>query len=113
LRSAAQDAEHAFHAAIDEAEDMILYALERWARRIDTVPAWAGDCLPPQKHGWLLWQADARRGLLSDLPAGVGAPVIVFNPHSFPVSACVRLPAEAGQVLDSRGRAVPCQRVRG
>ena len=113
LRSAAQDAEHAFHAAIDEAEDMILYALERWARRINTVPAWAGDCLPPQKHGWLLWQADARGGLLSDLPAGVGAPVIVFNPHSFPVRACVKLPAEAGQVLDSQGRAAPSQRVRG
>lgn len=113
LRSAARDAEHAFHAAIDEAEDMLLYALERWARRVNTVPGWAGDCLPPQKHGWLLWQADARGGVLSDLPQGVGAPVIVFNPHSFPVSTCVRLPAEAGHVLDSQGRATPCQRVRG
>ena len=114
LRSAAHDAEHAFHGAIDEAEDMIMYALERMARRINTTPAWAGDCLPPQKHGWLLWQADAAcPPMLSDLPAGVGAPVIVFNPHSFPVHMCVKLPAQVGGVMDADGHAVSCQRVRG
>lgn len=91
-----------------------MYALERMARRICTVPAWAGKCMPPQKHGWLLWQADcACPPMLSDLPAGVGAPVIAFNPHSFPVDMCVKLPAAVDGVRDADGHAVPCQLVRG
>lgn len=112
LRSAAWDAQHAFHGAIDEAEDIILYALQRLARRVNTLPAWGGECSAPQKHGWRLWQAD-RVGLLSDLPEGVGAPLIVFNPHSFPVRMCLRLSVAAGCVRDAEGTLVPIQQVRG
>lgn len=111
LRSAAMDAQHAFHGAIDEAEDMILYALQRLARCVNTQPAWGGECAAPQKRGWLLWQADS--GMLSDLPAGVGAPLVVFNPHAFPVCACLRLPVAAGCVRDAEGARVPIQQVRG
>lgn len=112
LRSAAGDACRAFCAAIDEAEDMTMYAMQRWARRICTRPEWGEACLPPQKHGWLLWQAESPR-LLGDLPEGVGAPAIAFNAHSFPLDMCVALPIEAGHVRDAMGNVLPVQSVRG
>ncbi len=114
IRSAARDAIYALASAIDEAEDVTMIALERLARRIRTVPAFAsGACLPPQKNGWLRWEAAPKPGLLSDLPAGVGAPVILFNPHSFPLTGPVRLSAEGGAVRDEQGNLLPIQRIRG
>ena len=114
IRSAARDAMLALAAAIDEAGDVTMIALQKLARRICTVPARAKDaCLPPQKNGWLRWEAEPRPGMLSDLPSGVGAPVILFNPHSFPLLGPVKLSAEGGAVRDEQGRALPVQRVRG
>ncbi len=73
--------------------------MQRIARKIRTT-----DILnhsPSQKNGWILWEKD-----------GESAPVILFNPHAFPITVQVQINAVVWGVTDSLGRTVAVQTVR-
>jgi alpha-mannosidase len=43
----------------------------------------------------------------------LGTPVLVFNPHAFPVRTLLRRRADCKSMTDEQGRTIPCQQVRG
>ena len=74
-------------------------AMQAISWRVDTSRG-----LPPvrsKEEDWSLWGIRGR-----------GTPAVVFNPHPFDAPARVRVRRPIRAVRDSRGGAVPCQRVR-
>jgi alpha-mannosidase len=69
--------------------------------------SWAVDTSLPgtaplsRDKDWLLWEKD-----------DIGSPVFVFNPHSWPVEARVRVNRRAASVTDDARRPLPMQMVR-
>ncbi|MBQ7380430.1 MAG: hypothetical protein IJW70_12215, partial [Clostridia bacterium] len=43
----------------------------------------------------------------------LGTPVLVFNPHAFPVKALLHRRADCKSMTDEQGKEIPCQQVRG
>ena len=58
--------------------------------------------LPAQKNGWVLWEQQ-----------GQGAPMVIINPHAFPVRCVVQANITVAGVMDAAGQPVACQQVRG
>ena len=100
IRDAYAEALDEFAAARDAAAEMTDLAVHRISWRICTTKILDGK--KAQKNGWALWEKE-----------GEGSPVVVFNPHSFPVSAPMQINATVAGVSDREGAPVPCQQVRG
>lgn len=100
IREAANDAMDAFSAACDIASEVQMLALQRLARKIRTTDILSNS--PVEKNGWILWEKE-----------GEGAPLIVFNPHAFPVTIPVQINTTVVTVTDEQGNPQPLQRVRG
>jgi alpha-mannosidase len=100
IREAARDAKDAFGAACDTASQVQMLALQRIARKIRTTGIL--DDSPAQKNGWILWEKE-----------GEGAPVILFNPHAFPITCPSQVNADVLSVTDHQGHPVVVQTVRG
>ncbi|MGI6254860.1 MAG: alpha-mannosidase [Acutalibacter sp.] len=100
IREAYDDALAALAAARDEAGEVTQEALHRLSWNIQTTRGLSQT--PCQKNALVLWERD-----------GEGAPVVVFNPHSFPVTTTVQLNTTVQGVCDHQGKPVPCQQVRG
>ncbi len=100
IRAAYTEALDAFSAACDTATEITHRALHRMAWQVCTTRGLSNA--PCQKNGWALWEKE-----------GEGAPVVVFNPHSFPVCQPVQLGLQVAGVADGEGKPVLCQTVRG
>lgn len=100
IKEALMEAERYFHAAWAEGEDVAEAALQRISWHVDT----EGDSGPSSgKIDGALWESD-----------GEGAPVVVFNPHSFAVEQTVQINSGwVRGILDDEGSPVPFQKVRG
>jgi len=100
IRDATLEAQDALCAACDTAAQAEMLALQRIARKICTTNIL--DHSPVQKNGWVLWEKE-----------GEGAPVILFNPHSFPISVAAQVNIAASGITDNTGQPVAIQTVRG
>ena len=101
IRDAYDDAESAFGYAIETANEVRNFSIQNISWDIDTRRGLSNA--PVQKNGWTLWER-----------SGEGAPVVVFNPHSFPVKRIVRINvSEAAGICDANGIPQPVQLVRG
>ena len=103
VRDAMEEAEYSFGSVIDRAEESSQFALEKLSWNINTHRTDSRN--PAQKLLWTCWEKE-----------GEGAPVVVFNPHGFPVKRPVALSAsqktDFKAVCDSEGNFVPVQKVR-
>ncbi len=43
----------------------------------------------------------------------LGTPVLVFNPHAFPIHALLHRRADCKSMTDEQGKEIPCQQIRG
>lgn len=100
IREAYIDALDSFSAACDAAAEITDLALHRVSWKVRTTRGLSNA--PCQKNGWILWEKD-----------GEGAPLMVFNPHSFPLHEVVQINTTVAGVTDANGESVPCQNVRG
>lgn len=98
IRSAYDEAFDAFGSASDTAREIANFSLERISWRVNTVSLFS---VPGKEDGARMFAGD-----------GEGKPVVVFNPHSFPVRQSVNTSHVAAGVCDSEGRSVPIQKVR-
>ena len=100
IQDAYEEALSAFSAAWDAAYEITQEALHRISWNVKTTRGLSQ--VPCEKNALVLWEKE-----------GEGAPVLVFNPHSFPVHQPVQLNTTVAGVCDHEGRPVPCQLVRG
>lgn len=100
LREACDEALDSFAAARDAANNTAALAVQRLSWNIRTTDIL--DRSPCQKNGWKLWEKE-----------GKGAPYVVFNPHSFPVSLPLTVNLTNTGVTDEQGRPLPVQTIRG
>lgn len=101
IKSALEEAERYSEAAWAEGDEAASCALQRIAWHIDTARGIAAR--PTGKEDWILWETE-----------GEGAPVVIFNPHAFPVRTPVVLNhGGIAAIRDAEGRGYPLQKVRG
>ena len=100
IQEAYGDALNALGAAQDMGWEITQEALHRISWKVRTTRGLSQT--PCQKNALVLWEKE-----------GEGAPVLVFNPHSFPLNLPVQLNTTVAGVCDAQGRPVPCQLVRG
>ncbi len=101
IREAYDDAEPALGYAVEIANTVRNFSIQNISWAIDTRRGLSNA--PVQKNGWSLWERD-----------GEGAPLVVFNPHSFPVRRLVKInSSEVSGICDANGVPQPLQRVRG
>lgn len=100
IKGAYDEADTAYAAARNTAIEIEHLALQRIAWNIKTTDIL--NKIPCQKNGWILWEKE-----------GEGAPVVVFNPHSFPVVSAVQLNIKVSKVIDVDGKSVAIQYVCG
>lgn len=99
IKPAYADAYHAFGAALQTALETETYAAERISWRINTTRYFENR---PSEMRDRLWAHE-----------GEGSPMVVFNPHSFPVKTQVAFGMGfVSGVVDSQDRDVPFQLVR-
>lgn len=78
IEDALTEATRYFDAAWSIGEDVAESALQKISWNINTSGGIKGS--PSGKEDWILWESD-----------GQGAPIVVFNPHSFPVKQLVQV----------------------
>ena len=99
IKEAYIDAENAFGYAREIALDVQTFAAERISWRIKTTDFLDAD--PTEMRG-RMWYKE-----------GEGSPMVVFNPHSFPVKALAEFGTQdVAKVLDVNGKEIPFQLVR-
>lgn len=100
IKDAYGDALNALASACDTAWEVTQEALHRISWNVKTTRGLSNT--PCQKNALILWEKE-----------GEGAPVMVFNPHSFPIRQPIQLNTTVAGVCDAQGRPVSCQLVRG
>lgn len=101
IRESMDEACRYFNAAWTEGDEAAGFALQKLAWNVNTAQGVRDR--PTGKEDWMLWESEAE-----------GAPVVVFNPHSFPVQAPVQVNHSGiARVRDDRGTELPLQHVRG
>ena len=99
IKEAYEDAENAFGYAREVALDVNTFAAQRISWRIRTTDFLAADTSEMRGR---LWYRE-----------GEGAPVVVFNPHAFPVRSVAEFGSQyISRVLDADGNPCPFQLVR-
>lgn len=99
IRPACEDALLAFGESACRAARLENAALQRISWQVDT-----SDGVEPvrSKEGdWILWENGER-----------GTPLVVFNPHAFPVTYPVRMNKQLSRLEDTHGNALPLQLTR-
>ncbi len=101
IKSALEEAERYSDAAWSEGDETATFALQRLAWHIDTARGITER--PTGKEDWILWETE-----------GEGAPLTVFNPHTFVVRTPVVINhSGVAAVCDADGKRYPVQQVRG
>lgn len=99
IKEAYEDAENAYGYAREAALDVNTFAAQRISWRIKTTDFLDAD--PSEMRGRMWYKA------------GEGSPMVVFNPHSFPVRAVAEFGTQdVSGVLDADGKEIPFQLVR-
>lgn len=75
------------------------FALQKLSWNIDT--SGGMDLYADKQKDWKLWAA-----------AGLGTPIVVYNPLTWPITAAIPCGNQVAAVTDHAGAAVPCQLVR-
>ena len=100
IKSAYKDASYLFGEAMSVTEQEMYFAMQKIVLSIDTL----GDHELPSrvnKNG-KTWEHET-----------LGVPVVIFNPHTWSIKACVNVNERASKVTDLNGNEVPFQIVRG
>lgn len=100
IREADVEALDGYAYACETASELTNRALHRLSWNINTTKGI--DAEASQKNGWILWEK-----------SGEGAPVVVFNPHVFPVKTAVQLNLTVDGITDLDGNTVVSQHIRG
>ena len=99
LKEAYIDAENAYGYARETALDINTFAAQRISWRIKTTDFLDADISEMRGRMWY--------------KEGEGSPMVVFNPHAFPVNAVAQFGTQdVAKVLDSNGNEIPFQLVR-
>ena len=101
IESAYTDADYLFGETMSITERAINQALQGICRKIDTGAA-SDTAFKVRHEGRLVWHHET-----------LGTPIIVFNPHPFPVQDAVILRINAACMTDETGSEAPFQYVRG
>ncbi|MDR1440267.1 MAG: hypothetical protein LBJ10_09800, partial [Clostridiales bacterium] len=137
IKAACQDAIEFFGESVGIASELANAALQKISWHVDT----SGGARPvrSKESDWMLWERDGgasgdsgdasgdsggASGSSGDGSSGVsgasaskgsalGAPLVAFNPHSFPVTAPICVNKELRGVADRDGAPIPAQLVRG
>lgn len=101
IKKAYEDVGYQFGEIMSITEQAINFALQSISRRIDTL---GDETLPSYKtrKNWRVWEHEV-----------LGTPVVVFNPHTWPVKLPVQLNVLATKMTDDKGKEIPYQIVRG
>lgn len=103
VKKAYEDAGYLHGEIMSITEQEINYALQSISHQIDTLQ---GVQLPSYKMGvpdrWRAWEVD-----------GLGTPIVVFNPHAWPVKGTVEITMPVVKMTDESGNEIPFQVVRG
>lgn len=100
IESAYRDAANLFGETMSVTERELNLAMQAIAKKVET--ARGGNLGGAVKKHFLVWEHEK-----------LGTPVLVFNPHAFPVRAAVRRRAECARMTDETGREIPFQMIRG
>lgn len=101
IKEAVDEAGRYFSAAWAQGEDVAEAALQKLSWNVNTANGIRSR--PSGKEDWLIWESD-----------GQGAPVVVFNPHCFPVTQQVKLGfGTVTGVTDQDGNPIPLQHLHG
>lgn len=107
IKAAYEDAGYLYGETMSITEQAMNLAMQSIAYEIDTM---RGQTAPCQKDGkreeWIIWKHIW-------LHESLGTPVVVFNPHSWPVRQQVEVAPQIKVVTDEHGNEVPAQIVRG
>ena len=100
IKSAYEDASYLFGEAMSITEQASCAAMQKICRSIDTLQ---GETLPSVKEdkNFRIWQHEV-----------LGTPVVVFNPHTWPVKANVQVSMRSSKMTDNNGVEIPTQLVR-
>ena len=101
IESAYRDASYLFGEVMSVAEQEIYFVSMAIARKIDTGTP-VKECVKAGKTWDRVW----------DHPS-LGSPVVVFNPHPFPVKDTVKTAFIADRMTDDKGNEIPFQLTRG
>jgi len=100
IESAYSDASYLFGEIMSITEQAVNSALHAICRRIDTGASSVSSVKEPAR--WYVWEHDE-----------LGTPMVVFNPHAFPVRRYVTVSGGAAYVTDENNNEVPFQKIRG
>jgi len=100
IESAYTDASYLFGEIMSVTEQAINGALQSVCRKIDT-GASSETGVKNSQH-WLVWEHET-----------LGTPIVVFNPHAFPVKDTVTMRISASRMTDEQGREIAFQLTRG
>ena len=99
IKEAYEDAENAYGYAREAALEVNTFAAQRISLRIRTTDFLNADASEMRGRMWY--------------KEGEGSPMVVFNPHSFPVRAVAQFGTQdVSRVLDADGKEIPFQLVR-
>lgn len=103
VKKAYEDASYLYGEIMSITEQEMHYAMQAIARKIDTLK---GQQLPSYKVGnflhWHSWESET-----------LGAPIVVFNPHTWKVSMPVQVNMVASRMTDEQDKEIQFQIVRG
>ena len=103
IESAYTDASYLFGEIMSITDREINRALQAIACKIDTGADSPTGIKRPEGMGhWLVWEHET-----------LGTPLVIFNPHAFPVHTVVSMRIHATRLTDERGNAIPFQLTRG
>ncbi|MDR1638881.1 MAG: alpha-mannosidase, partial [Clostridiales bacterium] len=100
IKEASRDAIESFGASLSISAEVSNLALQKIAWAIDTMGG--SQASVDKEKGWMLWELEDK-----------GAPLIVFNPLSWPVSASIQAGLDVSGVTNEKGEPIPIQKVRG
>jgi len=100
IKEAYEDAHEAMGESLNIASELANAALQKISWNVDTT----GGTNPvlSKENDWMIWEIENK-----------GIPVIVFNPHSFPVKCPIKINKELRGATDGEGNPVPLQKIRG
>lgn len=101
IKTAYEDASYLFGEAMSITEQLIFFSMQKISQSIDTLGHETLPSAKDPKH-FKIWQHEV-----------LGTPVVVFNPHAWPVTMPIKISSNAVKVTDSSGIEIPFQKVRG
>lgn len=100
IKEACDDAVESYQEALSIAARLRNSAFQKISWAVDTIGE--DNIVLSKDTDWILWETENK-----------GTPVVVFNPHSFPVCSAITINKEIKGVTNRNGKAIRIQKVRG